>query len=136
MMASVNAAIIAAMPAAATRTNYAFAVFARFAIRDFLRFALFLWIIPRAAALSKADDAALWSETEAPSAVAFLARVLSLLVIDKLRFRRFSEARVHLMAALILGTRSLSSEAVDAGAIDPNEVRRQEASIVVEPLSR
>src|SRR5580700_10651281 len=86
----------------------AFAVFARFAMRDFLRLALFLWMMPRTAALSSADEAALTSAAVAPCAVAFFASVFSLLVISRLRFRRFSDARVHLIAALMLGTRFLS----------------------------
>src|SRR5690348_10761181 len=100
--------MIAARPHAATRTGYALAAFARFASRDFFLFALFLWMMPRAAALSSAAEAALRSAAPAFCADAFFASVFNLLVTERLRLRRFSDARVHLMAALIFGTKILS----------------------------
>src|SRR5476651_1107835 len=93
----------AAMPAAFVNDQAFFADF--FAMRDFCRAALFLWMMPRAAALSSADEAVFTVWTSAVSAPAFLTRVFNFVFADKLRLRRFSEARVHLIAALILGTK-------------------------------
>jgi len=93
----------AAMPAAFVNDQAFFAVF--FAMRDFCRAALFLWMMPRTAALSSAEDAVLTVSTSAVSAPAFLTKVFNFVFADKLRLRRFSEARVHLIAALILGTK-------------------------------
>lgn len=52
------------------RTQAVFA--ARLASRDFLRFALFLWMMPRTAALSNADTAARFTSAGALCSVAFL----------------------------------------------------------------
>ena len=77
LRASATATTIAANPAAATRTCYAFAALALLASRDFFLLALFLCMMPRAAALSKADAANLASASVAPCAEAFFARVFA-----------------------------------------------------------
>jgi hypothetical protein len=105
--AQVAAAPIVSRQAAATLAAFVkdqafFAVF--FAMRDFCRAALFLWMMPRAAALSSADDAVNTEASSAFSVPAFLTSVFNLVFADRLRLRRFSEARVHLIAALMLGT--------------------------------
>lgn len=78
-------------------------------MRDFCRAALFLWMMPRAAALSSADEAAKAEVAVESCADAFLTRVFNFDLTARLRIRRFSDARVHLMAALILGTNRSSS---------------------------
>src|SRR5579872_1066294 len=75
-----------------------------FAIRDFCRAALFLWMMPRAAALSSADAAANALVEVESWAEAFLTSVFNLDLTARFRMRLFSDARVHFMAALILGT--------------------------------
>ncbi len=88
------------MTQAAWRT---YALLACFARRDFLRFALFLWMIPRAAALSNAEAACFITSGFAAGAAAFLKMVFNLVLTSRFRLRRFSDARVHFRADLILG---------------------------------
>jgi hypothetical protein len=103
--AAATSAVIqaAAMPAAFVNDQAFLVVF--LAMRDFCRAALFLWMMPRAAALSSADDAVFTVAVSASSAPAFLTSVFNFDFAERLRLRRFSEARVHLIAALILGTK-------------------------------
>ena len=85
------------------RQGYFFdAAAARLASRDFLRFALFLWMMPRAAALSWADAAAVTFSLVGAS-TAFLYEDFSDVLTPRLRLRRFSDARAHFLAELMLG---------------------------------
>ena len=90
---------------------YVDAAAARFASRDFLRLALFLWMMPRAAALSCADAAALTSASLGEAA-AFRYKLLSAVFTAALRVRRFSDARDHFFAESILGKRPPLKERV------------------------
>lgn len=67
-----NAAITQTVAKSERRERTQAAFTARFASRDFLRFALFLWMMPRAAALSNAAVAARRLSGVAPLWVAFL----------------------------------------------------------------
>lgn len=75
--------------------------------------------MPRAAALSNAEITSVMLSAAAPSADAFLNSVFSLVLTAALRLRRFSEARVHFIAALIFGTgfglRALGRDSLHAG---------------------
>ena len=90
------------MRSAQRRTYFFAAAAARFASRDFLRLALFLWMMPRAAALSCADADA-FTLCAVGESVAFLYRDLRDVFTLRLRLRRFSDARAHFFADGILG---------------------------------
>jgi hypothetical protein len=71
--------------------------------RDFLRAALFGWMTPLEAALSKAPSTiAVVCASEAPTA--FLKRVFNRVLASRLRSVRVSDWRIHFSAALIFGT--------------------------------
>ena len=90
------------MPDRECAERYFAAAAARFARRDFLRFALFLWMMPRAAALSCAESLAL-TKPRFGSAAALRYELLRAAFTAALRARRFADARAHFLAEWILG---------------------------------
>src|SRR5579872_2617190 len=78
-----------------------------FAKRDFLRAALFGWMMPFCAALSNCASTDLLTSASCAE-TAFLYTVFKRVLTSRLRWVRLPVCRTHLTAALMLGTNLLS----------------------------